>query len=148
VAHTAKFRPWRIKTAIAFRDRAKAAAFEIYLKIHFRPRVRQKAPLTTDASERGPLPGALRGSYRDSRQLGSPVVIFRRPKQIPITVTVSQSPSARPIVKGEPVGLGVADSFERARIGSGLNIEFKLGNARCAHEVNTRIVNNAFRSIL
>jgi putative endonuclease len=32
VAHTAKFRPWRVKTAIAFRDRARAAAFENYLK--------------------------------------------------------------------------------------------------------------------
>ena len=31
VAHTARFRPWRIKTATAFRDRAKAAAFEAYL---------------------------------------------------------------------------------------------------------------------
>jgi predicted GIY-YIG superfamily endonuclease len=32
VYHTAKFCPWRIKTAIAFRDRARAAAFEVYLK--------------------------------------------------------------------------------------------------------------------
>ena len=32
VPHTAKFRPWRIKTAVAFRDRNKAAAFEKYLK--------------------------------------------------------------------------------------------------------------------
>lgn len=32
VAHPAKFRPWRIKTAVAFRHRAKAAAFEAYLK--------------------------------------------------------------------------------------------------------------------
>jgi predicted GIY-YIG superfamily endonuclease len=32
VAHTAKFRPWRIKTAIAFTDRERAAAFEQYLK--------------------------------------------------------------------------------------------------------------------
>lgn len=32
VPHTAKFRPWRIKTAIAFRDRSKAAGFETYLK--------------------------------------------------------------------------------------------------------------------
>lgn len=32
VPHTAKFLPWRIKTAIAFRDRAKAVAFETYLK--------------------------------------------------------------------------------------------------------------------
>ena len=32
VSHTAKFRLWRIKTAVAFRDRSKAAAFEKYLK--------------------------------------------------------------------------------------------------------------------
>ena len=32
VPHSTKVRPWRIKTAIAFRDRAKAAAFEKYLK--------------------------------------------------------------------------------------------------------------------
>jgi putative endonuclease len=32
VPHTAKSRPWRIKTAIAFRDRVRAAAFERYLK--------------------------------------------------------------------------------------------------------------------
>ncbi|AOS42974.1 GIY-YIG nuclease superfamily protein [Lacunisphaera limnophila] len=32
VPHTAKQRPWRIKTAVAFRDRTKAAAFEKYLK--------------------------------------------------------------------------------------------------------------------
>jgi len=30
--HTSKFRPWRIKTAIAFTDRERAAAFERYLK--------------------------------------------------------------------------------------------------------------------
>jgi len=30
--HTAKFRPWRIKTAVAFIDRGRAAAFERYLK--------------------------------------------------------------------------------------------------------------------
>ena len=29
---TSKFRPWRIKTAIAFTDRERAAAFERYLK--------------------------------------------------------------------------------------------------------------------
>ena len=34
VPHTAKFRPWRIETAIAFRSREKAAAFERYLKSH------------------------------------------------------------------------------------------------------------------
>jgi predicted GIY-YIG superfamily endonuclease len=32
VTHTTKARPWRIKTAIAFRDRVPAAAFETYLK--------------------------------------------------------------------------------------------------------------------
>jgi predicted GIY-YIG superfamily endonuclease len=32
VPHTARFRPWRIKNAIAFRDRDRAAAFERYLK--------------------------------------------------------------------------------------------------------------------
>ena len=32
VPHTAKFAPWRVKTAIAFRDRSRAAAFERYLK--------------------------------------------------------------------------------------------------------------------
>jgi len=32
VPHTAKFRPWHIKTAIAFADREHAAAFERYLK--------------------------------------------------------------------------------------------------------------------
>ena len=30
--HTAKYRPWRIKTATAFTDREKALAFERYLK--------------------------------------------------------------------------------------------------------------------
>lgn len=32
VSHTSKFKPWAIKTAIAFRDRSRAAAFERYLK--------------------------------------------------------------------------------------------------------------------
>jgi len=32
VPHTAKFRPWRIKTAIAFTDSDRAFAFEAYLK--------------------------------------------------------------------------------------------------------------------
>ena len=32
VTHTAKFKPWVIKTAIAFRDRERAAEFERYLK--------------------------------------------------------------------------------------------------------------------
>ena len=34
VSHTSKYRPWRIKTAIAFLDREKAAEFEKYLKSH------------------------------------------------------------------------------------------------------------------
>ncbi len=33
-AHTAKFRPWRLRVAIAFPSREKAAAFERYLKTH------------------------------------------------------------------------------------------------------------------
>ncbi|MDQ5979266.1 MAG: putative endonuclease [Verrucomicrobiota bacterium] len=32
VPHTAKLKPWRIKTAIDFRDRSRAAVFEKYLK--------------------------------------------------------------------------------------------------------------------
>jgi predicted GIY-YIG superfamily endonuclease len=32
VPHTAKFRPWQIKTAIAFTKQEQAAKFEIYLK--------------------------------------------------------------------------------------------------------------------
>jgi predicted GIY-YIG superfamily endonuclease len=32
--HTSKYRPWIIETAIAFRSREKAAAFEKYLKSH------------------------------------------------------------------------------------------------------------------
>lgn len=32
VPHTSKFLPWRLETAIAFRDKTKAAAFEKYLK--------------------------------------------------------------------------------------------------------------------
>ncbi len=34
VPHTRKHRPWRVETAIAFRCRRKAAAFERYLKTH------------------------------------------------------------------------------------------------------------------
>jgi predicted GIY-YIG superfamily endonuclease len=34
VSHTAKHRPWKLETAIAFRERAKAAEFEKYLKSH------------------------------------------------------------------------------------------------------------------
>ena len=32
VPHTAKYSPWRINTAVAFRDRARGFAFEQYLK--------------------------------------------------------------------------------------------------------------------
>ncbi len=32
VKHTAKFKPWKLKTYIAFSDKAKAATFEKYLK--------------------------------------------------------------------------------------------------------------------
>jgi predicted GIY-YIG superfamily endonuclease len=32
VAHTSKFRPWRIKSYVAFADEARAIAFERYLK--------------------------------------------------------------------------------------------------------------------
>jgi predicted GIY-YIG superfamily endonuclease len=32
VYHTAKLRPWIVKTAIAFRNRERAARFELYLK--------------------------------------------------------------------------------------------------------------------
>ncbi|MCG3179679.1 MAG: hypothetical protein BIFFINMI_02020 [Phycisphaerae bacterium] len=34
VPHTSKFRPWRIETAVAFRSKTKAVAFERYLKTH------------------------------------------------------------------------------------------------------------------
>lgn len=32
VSHTRKFMPWQIETAVAFRDKSKAIAFERYLK--------------------------------------------------------------------------------------------------------------------
>ena len=38
VPHTAKHRPWEIRTATAFRDRDRAAAFEKYLKTHSGPK--------------------------------------------------------------------------------------------------------------
>jgi predicted GIY-YIG superfamily endonuclease len=34
VAHSSRFRPWRIETAIAFRSREKARIFEVFLKSH------------------------------------------------------------------------------------------------------------------
>jgi predicted GIY-YIG superfamily endonuclease len=34
VPHTAKYQPWKIETAIAFRSHEKAVAFEKYLKSH------------------------------------------------------------------------------------------------------------------
>ncbi len=33
-AHTSKYKPWKIKTAIAFEEKEKALAFEKYLKSH------------------------------------------------------------------------------------------------------------------
>ena len=32
VPHTSKYRPWALKTALAFRDRDRAVSFEAYLK--------------------------------------------------------------------------------------------------------------------
>ena len=32
--HTRKFKPWKIETAIAFKDKEKALSFEKYLKSH------------------------------------------------------------------------------------------------------------------
>jgi len=32
VPHTSKFRPWKVETAVAFRSKEKAYAFEAYLK--------------------------------------------------------------------------------------------------------------------
>jgi predicted GIY-YIG superfamily endonuclease len=32
--HTARFRPWKLRVALAFPDRERAAAFEKYLKSH------------------------------------------------------------------------------------------------------------------
>ncbi len=34
VPHTSKYKPWRIKTAIAFSSKEKACKFEAYLKTH------------------------------------------------------------------------------------------------------------------
>jgi putative endonuclease len=34
VPHTAKYRPWRIETSVAFRSREKAVEFEKHLKSH------------------------------------------------------------------------------------------------------------------
>lgn len=34
VAHTSKYRPWRIENVVAFRSREKASEFEKYLKSH------------------------------------------------------------------------------------------------------------------
>ena len=34
VSHTSKFLPWQIETAVAFREKTKAVAFEKYLKTH------------------------------------------------------------------------------------------------------------------
>ena len=32
VSHTSKYKPWRVETAVAFRSKEKAVAFERYLK--------------------------------------------------------------------------------------------------------------------
>ena len=40
VTHTAKYRPWRVKTYVAFTDESRAFAFEKYLKSGSGPRVR------------------------------------------------------------------------------------------------------------
>ena len=32
VSHTSKYKPWRVETAVAFRNKKKATAFERYLK--------------------------------------------------------------------------------------------------------------------
>ncbi|MBN1270056.1 MAG: GIY-YIG nuclease family protein [Kiritimatiellae bacterium] len=34
VSHTAKYRPWKIRAAVAFAERDRAATFEAYLKTH------------------------------------------------------------------------------------------------------------------
>jgi predicted GIY-YIG superfamily endonuclease len=34
VPHSSKYKPWKIKTAIAFTDKDRALAFEKYLKSH------------------------------------------------------------------------------------------------------------------
>ena len=34
VSHTAMYKPWHIRVAVAFEDRQRAAAFEKYLKSH------------------------------------------------------------------------------------------------------------------
>jgi putative endonuclease len=34
VSHSARFRPWRLETSLAFRSRHKARCFEVYLKSH------------------------------------------------------------------------------------------------------------------
>jgi putative endonuclease len=34
VPHTAKWKPWRLKTYIAFHDRSRASEFEQYLSLH------------------------------------------------------------------------------------------------------------------
>ena len=46
VPHTSKFRPWRLKTYIAFSDPDQAVSFEKYLKSGSGPRLREEALLT------------------------------------------------------------------------------------------------------
>ena len=44
--HTAKYRPWRIKTAIAFTDREQAPGIRTVPEVAFRPGIRQEATVT------------------------------------------------------------------------------------------------------
>jgi len=55
VTHTAKYRPWRIKSYVAFADESRASAFEKYLKSGSgrgrRLRVsRRRSPLATEST--------------------------------------------------------------------------------------------------
>ena len=45
VTHTSKYRPWKLRTYIAFSDEKRAFAFEKYLKSASRPRICEKALL-------------------------------------------------------------------------------------------------------
>ncbi|MFZ0826297.1 MAG: GIY-YIG nuclease family protein [Verrucomicrobiia bacterium] len=60
VPHTIKFRPWRIKTAIAFTEHQHAIDFERYLKTGSGRAFAKKAPLNSSlsASLRATVPQA------------------------------------------------------------------------------------------
>jgi len=47
VPHTAKWKPWHLKTYVAFSNRTRAADFEQYLKSPFWASIREEAPLET-----------------------------------------------------------------------------------------------------